>query len=926
MKTIDLSGKWRVYSKDRSVDTFINLPGSSCEACIGEKREFIEEYTKAAVRAPLEKYEYIGELFYEREIDIPKEFEEMNVSFYFERVNIASELYIDGVQVGRKTIGLSTPHIYDVTKHYEILKNAGSNSNNDNTFKECLVSGRHTITVMVDNTDILHIGDMASGYSVDTGGYWNGIIGRMEVIARPGCYVESAKAFLRNGKLDIETVTVSAQHVCCKYIPAKMDFEICDERGKKIVEFSQEIELYAKRQRNHVQIDCPKDISFWDEFNPIMYVFKVSLSCGRACDSSEILANGLEDGGNSSKRREEIYKMVPVDMYETKIGVRSIKAGDRELWVNDRAISLRGTINCAQYPLTGYPPMDEETWLRHLVIYKEYGLNHVRFHAWCPPEAAFLAADKLGVYLAVEMPLWLNREVTKQEFGDDDLHISFFREEGIKIIESYGDHPSFLCFANGNENLGDFAVLEDYIRDLKNRDDRHFYTMTSNFDHPKSPYEDYRVAFEIEHRKVRNQHIQDVVARDTTSDFEDALQHALAPVISFEVGQYAVYPDVELAEKYTGNMLPVNFNVIAGLLKKNGKHELLPKYLEASGNLAMKLYKEDLEAFMRTKGMGGIQLLSLVDYTGQSTATVGALNIFHEEKPGIPKKEWKCFCGEVVPLFKAKRIFTNKEKLEAEISLYDYGRTPILNPVFNVKIETCGNTKQKRCIYENALKANDDGKCCISESLEKVKDNSMLLVTISVNGNNRTYTNTWRIFVFADEEESLKETEGDSKEKNEALFGKTIICTPSELKKAIKEHKKVIALKSAFNGIMETEFQTNSFIPVFWSPVHFETKAPCGAFIDAKAPVFDDFPTERFADYQWKELLDNSCTIDVTDMKDVRTLVEMVPNFVDNRRRTPLCIIKIDGTEVLFCGFDLDRSSIETKALKKSLERYVLNN
>lgn len=46
-------------------------------------------------------------------------------------------------------------------------------------------------------------------------------------------------------------------------------------------------------------------------------------------------------------------------------------------------------------------------------LYKDYGLNHVRFHTWIPPRSAFQAADRLGLYLYVELPQWGRRM-----FGD----------------------------------------------------------------------------------------------------------------------------------------------------------------------------------------------------------------------------------------------------------------------------------------------------------------------------------------------------------------------------------------------------------------------------------------------------------------------------------------------------------------------------
>lgn len=83
-------------------------------------------------------------------------------------------------------------------------------------------------------------------------------------------------------------------------------------------------------------------------------------------------------------------------------GFREIRAEGRQLRINGRPLLLRGTLDCAIFPRTGHPPTDVASWRRVLEVVRAHGLNHVRYHSWCPPEAAFVAADELGVYLQVE--------------------------------------------------------------------------------------------------------------------------------------------------------------------------------------------------------------------------------------------------------------------------------------------------------------------------------------------------------------------------------------------------------------------------------------------------------------------------------------------------------------------------------------------
>ena len=87
-------------------------------------------------------------------------------------------------------------------------------------------------------------------------------------------------------------------------------------------------------------------------------------------------------------------------------GLRDFKRAGDHIEVNGRRIFLRGTLNCCVYPLTGTPPLDEKGWEKEFQVVKDWGLNHVRFHSWCPPDAAFRAADRMGLYLQVELPDW----------------------------------------------------------------------------------------------------------------------------------------------------------------------------------------------------------------------------------------------------------------------------------------------------------------------------------------------------------------------------------------------------------------------------------------------------------------------------------------------------------------------------------------
>src|SRR5690606_36954349 len=105
-------------------------------------------------------------------------------------------------------------------------------------------------------------------------------------------------------------------------------------------------------------------------------------------------------------------------------------------------------------------------WLKVFTTAKQYGLNHLRFHSWCPPKAAFEVADSLGFYLQVELPLWASN------IGKDEKMNQFLETEANRIMKEYGNHPSFCLWALGNELQGDFNYMENFLQKLKVNDKR----------------------------------------------------------------------------------------------------------------------------------------------------------------------------------------------------------------------------------------------------------------------------------------------------------------------------------------------------------------------------------------------------------------------------------------------------------------------
>ena len=201
-----------------------------------------------------------------------------------------------------------------------------------------------------------------------------------------------------------------------------------------------------KDKNNHrrVALQFQSDsLQLWDEFHPTVYRLLVELE------------------GH--------------DLQELDFGLVDFKAEGTQFTVNGRKTFLRGKHDACVFPYTGHVPMDVNSWRRYLQICKGYGINHIRFHSWCPPEAAFTAADIEGVYMQPELPFW-------GDFKKDDSNLmAFLYKEGTNIITQYGHHPSFVMFALGNELWGDIPSMKKFTDSFRHIDSSKLYTFGSNY-------------------------------------------------------------------------------------------------------------------------------------------------------------------------------------------------------------------------------------------------------------------------------------------------------------------------------------------------------------------------------------------------------------------------------------------------------------
>lgn len=410
------------------------------------------------------------------------------------------------------------------------------------------------------------------------------------------------------------------------------------------------------------------DSLLWDEFNPSIINVNASLF---SCDNStKYDAGGSAESGDTKGGLDDLASK-KLDEKCVRTGLRELSSEGRNLFINGRRLSLRGTLECCVFPKTGYPPCTPEEWHRIYRVVKDCGLNHVRFHSWCPPEAAFDAADEEGVYLQVECPLWKNQG---SGFNGDAAFTNWLFAESERIIDMYGNHPSFILFNSGNEPDGCFVdFLGLWTSFWKQKDGRRLYNTSSGW--AVNAENQYEVNSDprLQQWGAEMTSAINALPPETCSDHSATLSLFSKPVVTHEMGQWCVFPDFDEMKLYTGYLKPRNFEVFADILKRRGLLHLARDFLEVSGKHQLLCYKEEIEKLLRTKDSAGFQLLGLSDFPGQGTALVGVLNAFWQEKGYCTKADFHAFCGSSVLLCRMeKRVFTDDETALFKLNLYRY--------------------------------------------------------------------------------------------------------------------------------------------------------------------------------------------------------------------------------------------------------------
>jgi len=786
-----------------------------------------------------EKY-YAGVAWFQRTVTIPLDWKNKRVVLTLERPHWQTQVWLDGKNFGTND-SLGTPHEYDFGR---------------------LAPGKHTLTIRVDNRRIVDIGENSHSISDHTQGNWNGIVGDLSLRATPTVWIEDLQVY-PHVATHSATVTGTIGNVSGANGEAGMLFYVDGKLAQSVV-----ADWTTNGGTFTGEIPLGDAAPLWDEFHPAVRHLTAKL-------------------GDATRN--------------TTFGLREISTLGTQFVVNGRKTFFRGTLECCVFPLTGHPPTDVAAWKRIIAIAKAHGLNLIRFHSWCPPAAAFQAADELGFYFQVEAGSWANGSTT---IGDGKPVDAWVYDETERILQTYGNHPSFVLMAYGNEpggkNYGKF--LTDYVAHFKQRDARRLWTSASGW--PQLPANQFDVTPNPRIQKWGAGLKSRINAQppETVTDYGDYIGRRDVPVISHEIGEWCVYPNFAEIKKYRGYLKARNFEIFRDSLAAHGMGDEAEWFLYASGKLQTMCYKEEIESALRTPGMGGFELLGLTDFPGQGTALVGVLDAFWDDKGYVTAAQFSRFCNAVVPLARLeKRVFTADETLSADLEVANFGAVPL-----------AGATPYCELVA-------DDGRVVASQIFDRRDvpvDNGTRLGTANFSLKNLPTPARYRLVAgFA----------GTKIQNDWDVWVYPPPAAPKAPADAVIFHELNAAALAVLDSggtvlwLLPPENVRNDtnrpvkfgFSSIFWNTAWTKRQAPTtlGILCDARAPLFAEFPTENFSDWQWWYLVQRAQPMILDDLPaGLLPGVQVIDDWTTNHKLGLAFEAQVGNGKLFVCSVDLENN------------------
>ncbi len=866
---IDLSGRWHAVLMNDSSRHEVFLPGSLLTNNLGDELSVSTRWTGSL---------YDSSFYYNPYMEKYRQAGRMKFPFFLtpNRHYVGTVVYSRSVFVPkgwkRKHVSLflERPHIETTVMVNGRKAGHGTSLNTPHVFdvSAWLLPGQtNEIEVRVYNgIENVCVGQDSHSVTDQTQGNWNGIAGRMELRCEGAHPVGDVQVFPDIDRSLAKVVVPQA-------------------KGKLVFRLDGNV-VKAKRQNDSIYLLPVPDARLWSEHSP--YVYRLDVC--------------TED-----------------DTCHTVFGMRKISIAGMQFYLNDKPIWLRGTVENCNFPLTGFPPTDVGSWQRIFVKCKKYGLNTMRFHSYCPPEAAFTAADAVGFYLQPEGPSWPNHGV---KMGRGMAIDTYLMEETRRMVRAYGNHPSFVMMSAGNEPAGDWVTWGNrWVDWWEHTDPRRVYCSFNvgggwAWD-DASAYHVKGGARGLDWNQAVPQSCDDYYGQLLRPRNYKGAQPNNSPIIAHEQGQWCAFPDLDERNQYTGVYRAYNFDIFADLLHRGGMETMAKKFLFASGKLQTLCYKYEIERNLRTKDYAGFVLLGLNDYSGQGTALVGPLNVFWREKGYVDSTEWRQFCNEVVVMAEfPKFVFTAGEECSLDVDIYnalenmDYARLSY----------SCSPAGGNGTADSLAVPLGKNLKVARIPLYTAVATPGKYTLTLTLQAGGRTYSNTYDYWVYPAPADAAVAVPADAS----IYLSDTL---DAEAVSVLNRGGKV--LLTAADKVQYGSDVKQTYLPVFWNTSWFKMRPPhtTGAFIDKRHPLFNEFPTDEWSNLNWWELLNQAQVMNLAELpRDYQPPIQPIDTWHVSRKLGMLIEANVLNGRLVMTTMDITHdldSRIVARQMRKAIIDYM---
>ncbi len=902
---------------EKNLDDTIPLPGTTSMA---KKGPYHDTKETGCLTDP---YLYEGYAWYSRTITLDPSDLDSQIILYLERTRM-TQVWVDGVFVGSAD-SLNTPHQYNLTPY--------------------LTKPEFRLTILVSNVDYPTKGGHLT--SPDTQTNWNGIIGEISLHMYAPVYIESIRVFpdidTKTATLELHTVnTTSAEADKTVTIDAELS-DIHGLTGQKTPVSTYPVNVPVGKSKTTITYALGDNAVLWSEYTPVVYQLTAALS--------------------------EEEKTI------TTFGLRKFSTTETAFLINGTSTFLRGKHDGLIFPLTAAVPATVDEWIRVMKISKSYGINHYRFHTCCPPEAAFTAADLLGIYMEPQLPFW-GTITTPEDENHNEAEQQYLISEGYRMMDAFGNHASYCMMSLGNELWGSKEKLSQILSDYEAYDHRHLYTQGSNnFQHTPVilPEEDFFVGVRFsKHRLFRGSygmcdaplgHVQ-VEEPSTRKNYDEDIHptHAIKendaaaeieiqygtgvkkvkaaetdevliphiPVVSHEIGQYCVYPNFHEIKKYTGVLKARNFEIFRDRLKAKGMLDQADDFFKNSGALAVQCYKEELEAAARTSLLAGYQILDIQDFSGQGTALVGILDAFMDSKGLITTEDWASFCSDGILLAQFdKYVWTAGEEFSADLAIRYYHPTDL-----------CGKSIHWTFTQNSSILSSGDVAIpdhlhglaqlgTISFTCPSCTEPGMYTLNLTVEGT--TMHNHYELYLYPDQ--AAIDLSAPVIRANG--YEVSLTCDFTQAKNLLAEGKRVLYLPNEVPESLEGFYCTDFWCyPMFRDICNWMKKpvavGTMGLLINENHPALTEFPSHTYATPQWYSIVSHSrCAIlDDSTAASYRPIVQMIDNFDRNHKLAILMEGKVGNGSLMICTSRLSEimERSEVRQFATSLLHYLTSD